>query len=137
MNTPLLQTYLAALSWLDIVQQMFQETGVPLVALVGNKADTADLQAAAARLLVPQAAPELSCCCASYPAVSAKTGHNVQHMAASISAQLAGVPLQLPPPEAGDVVTEIAATDCSRNQTRHTRLLRRVLGRVLCCCWKR
>lgn len=114
---------------------------MPLVALVGNKADTTDLQAAAAQLPVPQAAPELSCCCASYPAVSAKTGHNVKHMAASISARLAGVPLQLPPPaEAEDVLQAAAATDCSRKQTRHqllTRLLRRVLGRVLCCCCMR
>lgn len=134
----LLQTYTAALSWLDIVQQMFQESGVPLVALVGNKADTADLQAAAVQLPVPQAAPgSLSCCCASYPAVSAKTGHNVQHMAASISAQLAGRPLQLLP--AAEAVGVLEAHG-SRKQTRHqplTRVLRQVLGRVLCCCCMR
>jgi 50S ribosomal subunit-associated GTPase HflX len=121
---------------------MFQETGVPLVALVGNKADTADLQAVAAQRSVPQAAPELqSCCCVSYPAVSAKTGHNVQLMAASISAQLAGVPLQqqlpLPPADAQGIEPEAAAGRHSQEHARHqpcTRLLRRVLRRVMRCC---
>jgi hypothetical protein len=49
----LLQTYAAACQWLQLVQQMFQETGLPLVAFVANKADTADLQAQAARLPAP------------------------------------------------------------------------------------
>lgn len=54
-----LQTYVAACEWVDIVQQMFQETGVPLVALVANKADTEELQAAAAQ--VPALADATSC----------------------------------------------------------------------------
>lgn len=49
----LLQTYAAARQWLQIVQQMFQETGLPLVALMANKADTTDLQAQAAQLPAP------------------------------------------------------------------------------------
>jgi hypothetical protein len=52
-----LQTYTTACQWVEIVQQMFAETGLPLVAVVANKADSQDLQAAAPA--VPSCVPTM------------------------------------------------------------------------------
>lgn len=56
-----LQTYATACQWAGIVEQMFCETGVPLVAVAANKADSQDLQAAAAGLAVPMMASAGAC----------------------------------------------------------------------------
>lgn len=45
-----LQTFSQLCQWQDVLQQMFQSTGLPYMAVIANKADTDDLSAAAAQL---------------------------------------------------------------------------------------
>jgi hypothetical protein len=44
------QTYNVACEWIQVLQQMFQASGLPLMALIANKADTEQLQALAAEI---------------------------------------------------------------------------------------
>jgi len=58
-----LQTYISACEWLELVYQMFAQTGMPLVALVGNKADSQEQQAFAAQQLPLSLEPCTAACC--------------------------------------------------------------------------
>jgi hypothetical protein len=51
------QTYNVACEWTQVLQQMFQASGLPLIVLVANKADTQQLQALAAGMPVPASDP--------------------------------------------------------------------------------
>jgi hypothetical protein len=44
------QTFSQLCQWQDVLQQMFQATGLPYMAVIANKADTDELAAAAAEL---------------------------------------------------------------------------------------
>lgn len=45
-----------------MVREMFAETGLPLVALVANKSETAELQEQAAQLQTPVWDDGIACC---------------------------------------------------------------------------
>ncbi|WIA10529.1 hypothetical protein OEZ85_010717 [Tetradesmus obliquus] len=83
------QTFSQLCQWQDVLQQMFQSTGLPYMAVIANKADTDDLSAASAQLHAATSSISHACSWA----VSAKTGRNIKSTFLCIAADLAGVPL--------------------------------------------